>query len=103
MAARDASVKALRGTLVFCRDDPFLVPRSRAFVHESDGLVVCRDGRIDAVGSYAALGPGLPAGTSIADYSGRLIAPGFIDTHVHYVQTGIIGAQGHQLRNAARP
>jgi guanine deaminase len=26
-----------------------------------------------------------------------LIAPGFIDTHIHYVQTGIIGVQGHQL------
>ena len=27
----------------------------------------------------------------------HLIAPGFIDTHIHYVQTGIIGAQGKQL------
>ncbi len=42
-------------------------------------------------------GPRCRAGTPIADHSGCLIAPGFIDTHVHYVQTGIIGAQGHQL------
>ena len=27
----------------------------------------------------------------------RLICAGFIDTHIHYVQTGIIGAFGSQL------
>ncbi len=39
----------------------------------------------------------LPPNAELADYSGCLIAPGFVDTHIHYVQTGIIGAQGHQL------
>ncbi len=39
----------------------------------------------------------LPPNAELADYSGCLIAPGFIDTHIHYVQTGIIGAQGRQL------
>jgi guanine deaminase len=33
----------------------------------------------------------------LVDHSGALIAPGFIDTHIHYVQTGIIGAHGKQL------
>ncbi|MGE3157622.1 MAG: amidohydrolase family protein, partial [Xanthobacteraceae bacterium] len=90
-------VTALRGTLIFCRDDPFLVDPARAFVHESDGLVVCRNGLIEQVGSYAALRPHLSPEITVADYSGCLIAPGFIDTHIHYVQTGIIGAQGKQL------
>ena len=35
--------------------------------------------------------------STLADHSGCLIAPGFIDTHIHYVQTGIIGAQGRKL------
>jgi guanine deaminase len=90
-------VTALRGTLIFCRDDPFLVDPARAVVHESDGLVVCRDGLIEQVGSYAMLRPHLAPEITVADYSGCLIAPGFIDTHIHYVQTGIIGAQGKQL------
>jgi guanine deaminase len=30
-------------------------------------------------------------------YSDKLIVPGFIDTHIHYVQTDIIGAFGKQL------
>jgi guanine deaminase len=33
----------------------------------------------------------------VADYAGCLIAPGFIDTHVHYVQTGMIASYGEQL------
>jgi guanine deaminase len=95
--AGDASVSALRGALIFCRDDPFLTDRAKAFVHEPDGLVICRDGRIQAVGAHAALRPELPPGAEVADYTGCLIAPGFVDTHVHYVQTAIIGAQGRAL------
>jgi guanine deaminase len=94
---RDGSLGALRGSLVFCRDDPFLTDPAKAFVYEPDGLVICRDGMIEVVGPYATLKPEVPQDAALADYSGCLIAPGFIDTHVHYVQTGIIGAQGSQL------
>src|SRR5712692_8656785 len=95
--AGDGSISALRGTLVFCRDDPFLTDPQTAFVHEPDGLVICRDGMIQAVGPYAALSAELPSNATLTDHSGCLIAPGFIDTHIHYVQTGIIGAQGRKL------
>ena len=95
--ADKSSLGAIRGTLIFCRDDPFLTDPGTAFVHEPDGLVICRNGIIEAVGSYGALRSELPPNANVADYSGCLIAPGFIDTHIHYVQTGIIGAQGHQL------
>src|SRR5438128_5301489 len=95
--APDGSLNALRGGLIFCRDDPFLTDPAIAFVHEPDGLVICRDGVIQAAGPYATLKRELREGMPLADYSGCLIAPGFIDTHVHYVQTGIIGAQGRQL------
>jgi guanine deaminase len=93
----DGPVIAVRGTLIFCRDDPFLTGLRTAFVHEPDGLVICRAGMIEAVGPYAALATALPPDAVVADHSGCLIAPGFVDTHVHYVQTGAIGAQGRQL------
>jgi guanine deaminase len=95
--AGDRSVNAVRGTLIFCRDDPFLTDPDEAFVCEPDGLVICRDGVIQAIGPYARLKSELPPQSALADHSGCLVAPGFIDTHVHYVQTGIIGAQGFQL------
>lgn len=95
--AQSGPLSALRGALAFCRDDPFLTDPRTAFVHEPDGLVICRGGTIEAVGPYATLRAALPPDANVADHSGCLIAPGFIDCHVHYVQTGIIGAQGHQL------
>ena len=97
MRTGEQSVEALRGALVFCRDDPFLTDPQNAFVHEPDGLVICKDGLIAAVGPYAALKSELPPNAALADYSGCLIAPGFVDTHIHYVQTAIIGAQSGQL------
>ena len=33
----------------------------------------------------------------MTDYSGCIISAGFIDAHIHYVQTGIIAAPGKRL------
>jgi guanine deaminase len=68
-AADKSSLGAIRGTLVFCRDDPFLTDPRTAFVHEPDGLVICRNGMIEAVGSYGALRSELPPNANVADYS----------------------------------
>jgi guanine deaminase len=95
--ARSEGVSVLRGTVVTCRDDPFLTDPAKAFAVETDGIVICRDGLIEAVGPAAELRAAIPSGAAVADYSGSLIAPGFIDTHVHYVQTGIVASYGTQL------
>lgn len=90
------SVSAARGRIVTCLDDPFQVG-SDALRYEPDGVIVMDDGRISAVGPASRLLPTLPADTPIAHYPDDLISPGFIDTHVHYTQTGMIGAYGAQL------
>ena len=95
--ARSEGVSVLRGTVVTCRDDPFLTDPAKAFAVEADGIVICRDGLVEAVGPAAELRAAIPSGAAVADYSGSLIAPGFIDTHVHYVQTGIVASYGTQL------
>ena len=89
-------VTALRGTLVSCMDDPFLTDAAKAFTVERDGIMICRDGKIEAVGPASDLLTGVPQ-AALLDYSGCLIAPGFIDTHVHYVQTGMVASYGTQL------
>ncbi|GAA3730178.1 guanine deaminase [Spinactinospora alkalitolerans] len=92
-----AATTAVRGELIYFRDDPFLVGPEAAFVHEPDGLLICSDGLIHAVGPYSETRDRLPDGVEPAHYPGCLISAGFIDTHVHYVQTEIIGAFGEQL------
>jgi guanine deaminase len=87
---------ALRGTIVTCRDDPFLTDPAKAFAVETDGVVICRGGRVEAAGPAGELLASVPPG-SLADYSGCLIVPGFIDTHVHYVQTAVVASYGEQL------
>jgi imidazolonepropionase-like amidohydrolase len=51
-----------------------------------DSAVVIRDGRIECAGPRAACP--VPAGVAVTDLSGRWIAPGLIDAHVHFSQTG---------------
>src|SRR3954469_7362791 len=95
--AASQELTVLRGTIVTCREDPFLTDPARAFAREADGIVVCRNGMIESLGPAAEILRSLPAATPIAHYEGCLIAPGFIDTHVHYVQTGMIASYGTQL------
>ena len=65
-------------------------------LYDSDGLLVVgpdATGRkvVRAAGSHDALIDRL-AGVAVEDLRGHLIAPGFIDLHVHYPQTDVIGA-----------
>ncbi len=91
------AVLALRGTVLFCHADPWdHDDGSGAVTYYPDGLLVIRDGRIAECGPAAEL---LKSDTpmDVIDYSGRLLLPGFIDLHVHYAQTKIIGSYGREL------
>ncbi|MGV3493776.1 MAG: guanine deaminase [Ramlibacter sp.] len=69
--------------------------------YEADGLLVVgpdATGRpvIRAAGAYAALAPGYP-GVPVREFPGRILAPGFIDLHVHFPQTDVIGSPAEGL------
>ncbi|MBZ9568334.1 guanine deaminase [Modicisalibacter tunisiensis] len=91
--------RLLRGTLVGFLNDPGEgdTPEPGSVLHIEDGALWLVDGRIHAVGEYTTLAPHLPAGLEMVDYRGKLILPGFIDTHVHYVQLDIMASYGRQL------
>jgi hypothetical protein len=60
--------------------------------------VAVRDGRIVAVGTDAAVRPLVGSGTRVVDAHGGMVVPGFIDTHVHFIDGGF----PPRLRAAAR-
>ena len=69
--------------------------------YDEDGLLATAPGadgreRVAAAGSWQALSPQLlgRAGGEVVVHHlpGRIIAPGFVDLHIHYPQTDVIGA-----------
>ncbi|QEM81955.1 guanine deaminase [Halomonas binhaiensis] len=72
-------------------------PREGSVVYHQDGALWWANGRIQAVGDYTELAPRLPADISIIDQRDKLVMPGFIDSHVHYVQLEIMASYGRQL------
>jgi guanine deaminase len=89
--------KILRGQALSFTADPFLAGDENSYHYESDALIIIEEGRIKSFGSYQALKHLIPEGSVVTNYEDSLILPGFIDTHVHYPQTQIIGAYGKQL------
>lgn len=60
-------------------------------------MVVLEDQRITAVGPWSRLRKQIPVGAEIVDHRDCLVIPGFVDAHVHYVQSEIIGARASGL------
>ena len=75
--------------------------QSHAAVYEEDGLLVIGPGpsgvqTVHAVGPYHPLIAQFP-GLSVEHLPGRIIAPGFVDMHIHYPQTDVIGSPASGL------
>jgi guanine deaminase len=83
-------VKGFRGTLVDFTGDP---RRGGALRHVEDGLLV-----VDDAGTIVSAGEShSQKDLQIQDYSGRILMPGFVDAHVHSVQTDVIAAPADNL------
>ncbi|MBV8472143.1 MAG: amidohydrolase family protein, partial [Hyphomicrobiales bacterium] len=90
------SARVIRGRILNFRDDP-RIAGERAVDFLEDGAVRIENGEIVAVGEASAILGSAPAGAAIDDHTGKLVLPGFIDTHIHYPQTQVVGSYGAQL------
>ncbi|WP_438279945.1 guanine deaminase [Pseudomonas alabamensis] len=88
---------AYRAAILYSLADPSEVGLDASCAYFDDGLLVVDDGRITAVGPATELLPTLAPDTEVVTYTDALITPGFIDTHIHFPQTGMIGSYGEQL------
>lgn len=91
-----SDVRAYRAALVHFTDDPRQAGEA-ACIHHPDGLLLVEDGHIAACGSFADLAPALPADIPVDHRPGQILTPGFVDAHVHFPQTDMIGAPGGAL------
>ncbi|MDR1651024.1 MAG: imidazolonepropionase [Synergistaceae bacterium] len=71
------------GELLTCRDEsPDLIGVTRG------GWVAVTDGKISMIGSRAEIEPLISNSTQVLDASGRVVSPGFVDSHTHVVFGG---------------
>ncbi len=94
--SQEPSLKAFRGSFLDFVDDPFYSSESESVRYIPDGLLILENGKIKELGAYDRLKERYAA-LPIISCAGRLIMPGFIDTHIHFPQTEIIAAYGEQL------
>ncbi|MDH3665577.1 MAG: guanine deaminase [Paracoccaceae bacterium] len=84
-----------RGPLMRFAGDPFEIGAEAALIYDEDSALAVENGLIAAVGPAETIIAAYPgAGVSSA---GGLIAPGFVDCHMHYPQTAVIASYGTQL------
>jgi guanine deaminase len=92
------SVTAIRADFLHCLRDPGLGGGDAGAVeHVRDGVLLVRDGRIERLAPAAALLAQLGPEVAVHDWRGRLVVPGFVDTHVHFPQVDVIASYGSQL------
>ena len=90
-------LKGFRGRILTFHSDPFLSPIShKCYNYWEDGLLVVKDGKIISVGTYLDTYEQYKT-INIVEYKDALIMPGFVDCHVHYVQSPMIGSFGATL------
>ena len=91
-----AGLQVFRASILHFRGNPDdLGDRAHEFFE--DGLLLLKDGRVQQLGHAQKVLPTLPPGQAVTDYRGRLILPGFVDTHIHFAQTDIVASHGEHL------
>lgn len=89
------SIKLFRASVLHFLSDPD-IDGENAYEFFEDGALVVNDGHVVELGEASEL---LAKHTTaeIVDYTGKLIIPGMIDTHIHFPQVEVIASYGEQL------
>ena len=89
--------KAYKGNIFHFSDDADALNCDSRYQYIENGMLVVEDGLIKSIGTANDIIKTLGEGTEIVDYLDSLIIPGFVDAHIHSVQTESIASYGEQL------
>lgn len=92
-----ATIKAWRSAILHCTANPTEVGTEQAFEYFEDGMLVVKDGIIQALGNAEEQIALLDSTIEVEHHPDALIVPGFVDTHIHYPQSDMIASYGEQL------
>ncbi len=86
-----------RGGIFHFLSEPDGILKAKGYEFFPDGLLLVKDGKIAGLGHAKDMLAHLSTDFPIEDYSGKLICPGFIDTHIHFPQTEMIASYSENL------
>ncbi|WP_413479231.1 guanine deaminase [Vibrio hibernica] len=88
---------AYRSAIIQIIADPKDVGIEQAYRYFEDGLLVVENGKIIDVGDHMETIAKHNGDMKMINYQDKIITAGFVDTHIHYPQTGMIASYGEQL------
>lgn len=88
--------KAFRASILHSIADPKDVGLENSYQYFEDGILVVESGLVADIGPATEILARYP-GLNVTEYQDKMITSGFIDTHIHYPQTGMIASYGEQL------
>eukprot|EP00049_Salpingoeca_infusionum_P023739 m.13696 g.13696 ORF g.13696 m.13696 type:complete len:440 (+) comp5980_c0_seq1:192-1511(+) len=89
---------AFRGTLLDMKEVmPLTGDLASNLRYVQDGLLLVEEGKITFRGTYEDGQAHMRVDCEVHDFRGKLITPGFIDSHIHYAQMEMMCAHGEQL------
>lgn len=94
--SKNSTIGYRSSILFFIKNPSHTKNIDQSYKYYKDGVLYVENGIIKDVGAYATISPRYKK-AKIVDYRGKLIIPGFIDSHVHYPQLEMIGSYGEQL------
>ncbi|MGA8260386.1 MAG: guanine deaminase [Arenicellales bacterium] len=89
-------LQAYRGSIVHALRDPGCGDDD-ALEILPDGILCVSGGKVRELGPADDVLRRLPSDATVVDHTGKLIVPGFVDTHIHYPQVDVIASYGAQL------
>lgn len=89
--------KAYRASILHSVADPKDVGIDESYDYFEDGVLVVENGHVVDLGHADEVLARQPKTLEVKEYKDKLITSGFIDTHIHYPQTGMIASYGEQL------
>ena len=87
----------IRGRLLSFLTEPEGLDDRASYRFAEDGGLLVEDGRIVAMGDFAAVSAQAGPGVETVDHRPHLVLPGFIDAHVHMPQMQVIASYGAEL------
>ncbi|OLQ73294.1 guanine deaminase [Photobacterium proteolyticum] len=88
---------AYRASILHSIADPKDVGLEKSYQYFEDGMIVVENGHIVDIGEAEQVQARHPSNIETVKFENKLLTSGFIDTHIHYPQTGMIASYGEQL------